>query len=150
MKAIRFHEFGSEDVLRLEDLPTPVPGEHEVLVRMKAVAINPADLTIRAGRWQLWPIPLPFVPGVEGAGVVEKGGSRFKPGDKVIVSAGGQGLCAELVTVTEALLAPVPEGVSLEQAAGVRSTSLTAYLALTRVAGLRACFESKAEVTLPI
>ncbi|MBI4671565.1 MAG: zinc-binding dehydrogenase [Chloroflexi bacterium] len=143
MKAVRFHEFGSEDVLRLEEIPEPTPSPSETLVRIKAVAVNPADLVIRAGHWRLWPIPLPFVLGVEGAGIVEKGRGRFKAGDQVIVSGGPlgsrtDGLYAELVAVPETLLVPVPKGISLEQAATVPSAFLTAYLALLHTARLKA------------
>ncbi len=143
MRVVRFHEFGNEDVLRLEEIPDPIPGDGEALVRIKVAAVNPGDMTIRAGRWSLWPIPLPFVLGSEGAGIVEQGGGRFKAGDQVIISGGGfgmqkDGLYVERAAVSEALLAPLPPGLSLEQAAAAPLAFLTAYLSLTHTLGLRA------------
>ena len=143
MKAVRLHEFGNEEVLRLEEIPDPIPTDGEALVRIKVAAVNPGDMTIRAGRWSLWPIPLPFVLGSEGAGIVEQGGGRFKAGDQVIISGGGlgmqkDGLYVERAAVSETLLAPLPPGLSLEQAAAAPLGFLTAYLALTHTLGLRA------------
>ena len=69
MKAIRVHEFGGPEVLRLEEVPTPEPGPGEVLVRMHAIGVNPVEAYIRAGTYAYKPA-LPYAPGNDGAGVV--------------------------------------------------------------------------------
>src|SRR4029453_13955154 len=71
MKAIRVHEFGGSEVLRLEEVPTPQPGSGEVLVRMHAIGVNPVETYIRAGTYARLPA-LPYTPGNDGAGVVEQ------------------------------------------------------------------------------
>ena len=70
MKAIVVHEFGAPEVLKLEDLPTPKPGSGQVVVRIRAAGVNPFDTYMRAGTYAIKP-PLPYVPGGEGAGVVD-------------------------------------------------------------------------------
>ncbi|RTI11283.1 alcohol dehydrogenase catalytic domain-containing protein, partial [Thermus scotoductus] len=69
MKAVRVHQTGGPEVLALEDLPTPEPGPGEVLVKLLAIGVNYIDTYKRKG---LYPMPLPFTLGEEGAGVVEK------------------------------------------------------------------------------
>ncbi|RTH04762.1 NADPH:quinone reductase, partial [Thermus scotoductus] len=68
MKAVRVHQTGGPEVLALEDLPTPEPGPGEVLVKLLAIGVNYIDTYKRRG---LYPMPLPFTLGEEGAGVVE-------------------------------------------------------------------------------
>lgn len=90
MKAIRFHTFGGVDVLRYEDAPVPTAGPDDVLIRLKASALNHLDLFIRSGERER-NIPLPHIPGVEGAGVVAELGknvSGFAIGDRVLISPG--------------------------------------------------------------
>ncbi len=90
MKAIRVHEFGGPEVLRLEEVPTPRPGPGQVLVRMHAIGVNPVETYIRAGTYAYKPA-LPYTPGNDGAGVVEEIGSdvnEFKPGDRVYTARG--------------------------------------------------------------
>src|SRR5262249_61506033 len=70
MKAILVREFGSPDVLKLEEVPTPKPAAGEVLVRIHASGVNPYDTYMRAGTYPRKP-PLPYTPGSDGAGVVE-------------------------------------------------------------------------------
>src|SRR5207244_10590923 len=85
MKAIRVHEFGGPEVLRVEEVPTPEPGPGEVLVRMHAIGVNPVETYIRAGTYAYKPA-LPYAPGNDGAGVVEQVGpdvNQCKPGDRV-------------------------------------------------------------------
>jgi NADPH:quinone reductase len=77
MKAIRVHEFGGPEVLRLEELPTPKPAAGEVLVRIHAAGVNPYDTYMRAGTYALKP-PLPYTPGSDGAGVVDAVGEGVK------------------------------------------------------------------------
>ena len=75
MNAIRVHEFGDPEVLRLEEVPTPRPGPGQVLVQMHAIGVNPVEIYIRAGTYAYKPA-LPYTPGNDGAGVVEEVGPR--------------------------------------------------------------------------
>src|SRR5262249_41004635 len=85
MKAIRVHEFGGPEVLKLEDVPTPKPSAGQVLVRIHAAGVNPYDTYMRAGTYAVKPA-LPYTPGSDGAGVVEavgEGVKKVKQGDRV-------------------------------------------------------------------
>ena len=84
MKAIVVHEYGGPDVLKYEDVPRPEPKDDEILIRTMAAGVNPVDAAIRAGRFRSG--QLPFIPGMDVAGVVEKVGAKvtkFKTGDPV-------------------------------------------------------------------
>src|SRR5437763_6192721 len=114
MKAAYIEKTGSPDAIQYVDLPQPAPQSGEVLVRVKAVAVNPIDLYIRAGTVAM-NLPKPFVIGCDLAGVVEAVGpavSRFQPGDRVWGSnqglLGRQGTFAELAAVQESWLYPTP------------------------------------------
>ena len=88
MKAIRVHEFGGPEVLKLEEVATPKPSAGEVLVRIHAAGVNPYDTYMRAGTYAVKP-PLPFTPGSDGAGVVEavgEGVKRVKRDDRVYIA----------------------------------------------------------------
>ena len=85
MKAIRVHEFGGPEVLKLEDVATPKPSAGQVLVRIHAAGVNPYDTYMRAGTYAVKPT-LPYTPGSDGAGVVEavgEGVKKVKPDDRV-------------------------------------------------------------------
>ncbi len=69
MKAIRVHQFGGPEVLKLEEIPTPKPETGQVLVRVRAVGVNPYDTYMRAGTYAIKP-PLPYTPGSDAAGTV--------------------------------------------------------------------------------
>ena len=136
MKAAYIETTGAPDVIRYGDLPRPEPGAGEVLVRVRAVAVNPIDLYIRAGTAPM-NLPKPFVLGCDLAGTVEAAGpgaKRFKPGDRVWGSnqglLGRQGTFAEYAAVPEDYLYPTPEGVSDEIAAAAALTGITAHLGL--------------------
>jgi len=132
MKAIRVNEFGPAEVLRLENVPDPRPDLGQVLVRVKAVGVNPADTYIRAGSYAVKPA-LPFTPGWDAAGVVEAigdGVTRVKPGDRVYTAGTLTGAYAELTLCTEAQVHPLPERVSFAQGAAVYVPYATAYRAL--------------------
>ncbi|HEX2971099.1 MAG TPA: alcohol dehydrogenase catalytic domain-containing protein [Tepidisphaeraceae bacterium] len=84
MKAIRVHQFGEPQVLKLETVPDPHPAEGQVLIRVKAVGVNPVETYVRAGRYG--PREFPYTPGTDAAGVVEAVRptmTQFKPGDRV-------------------------------------------------------------------
>ena len=74
MKAIRVHQFGGPEVLKLEEIPTPKPEAGQVLLRVRAVGVNPYDTYMRAGTYAIKP-PLPYTPGSDAAGTVEAVGS---------------------------------------------------------------------------
>lgn len=138
MRAVRITEPGDPEVLRPEEVPDPEPGRDEVLVEIRAAAINRADLYQRRGHYPVphgWP---ESIPGLEMAGVAAGVGDRvqgIEPGDRVMALLGGGGY-AERVTVHADLLLPVPEDMSLVEAAGVPEVFYTAYDALFRQVGL--------------
>src|SRR3989304_4937458 len=78
MKAVRIHEFGDEGVLRYEDAPDPTVGPNDVLIRVKAAALNRSDLYRRAGSAGAPPQSLPLIPGLEAAGIVEAVGPQVE------------------------------------------------------------------------
>ena len=124
----------------VEDHPDPTPGHGEVLIRVRAAALNGADMMQKRG---LYPAPAGWpqdIPGLDVAGEVAAIGpdaTRFAPGDRVMgfVGGGGQG---ELLCAHERLLMPVPDGVDWPQAGGIPEVFTTAHDALFTQAGLRA------------
>ncbi len=122
----------------VEEHPDPVPGRGEVLVRVRGAGINGADIHQRAGGYPAPPGSPPDIPGLELAGEVAAlgdGAERFAVGDRVmgIVGGGGQ---AELATVHERQLMPVPEGLPWAEAGGLPEVFTTAHDALFTQAGL--------------
>src|SRR5213083_762129 len=114
MKAIRVHQFGEPEVLRLEEVPTPQPGPGQVLVRMHAVGVNPVETYIRAGTYARKPA-LPFTPGNDGAGLVEEVGEgvkEFRLGDRVYTSGSISGTYAEYALCDPVQLHPLPANAS--------------------------------------
>lgn len=137
MKAVFFEKGGDIDVLQYGDFPIPEHcGANQVLVRIKAVGINPIDCKLRLVP-ERFPVSLPVIPGCDGAGIVESLGEQvqnFKPGDEVYFSQPGfnnrQGTYAEYVLVDADLLAIKPQSLSFEQAAAVPLVLITAWEAL--------------------
>ena len=123
--------------LSLRRWPLPAMGAGDARVAIAAASLNFPDLLMTRGLYQFKPA-LPFVPGMEGAGVVLAAGptSGVLPGQRVIVAA-KQGLLAEQVVLAGSALRPVPDGLSLEQAAAVGVTGLTAWVALARLGRLQ-------------
>src|SRR5688500_17259267 len=98
MKAIRVHEFGGPEVLRLEEVEEPRPAAGQVVVRVRAAGVNPVDTYIRAGAHAVRPA-LPYTPGLDAAGVVEsvgEGVTRLAPGQRVYTAGSLSGTYAEL------------------------------------------------------
>jgi putative PIG3 family NAD(P)H quinone oxidoreductase len=125
--------------LSVEDHPDPTPGSGEVLVRVKAAGLNGADMMQRRGHYPAPPGAPQDIPGLELAGEVVElgpGSTRFEVGDRVmgIVAGGGQ---AELATVHERVLMPVPENLEWPEAGGVPEVFTTAHDAIFTQAGLR-------------
>lgn len=131
IKAIRVHAQGGPEVLRLEDVDLPAPGAGEVRVRTTAVGVNFIDVYHRTG---LYPQPLPFTLGKEGAGVVEAVGagvSRFAPGDRV-ASANLSGSYATAFNAPESVLVKIPDGIPDETAAAMMLKGMTARYLLRK------------------
>ena len=136
MKAAYIEQTGGPEVIQFGDLPDPVPGEGEVLVRMGAASVNPIDTYTRGGMVAA-ELPMPFVVGSDFAGVVEAVGesvATWKIGDRVWgANQGGhgrQGTAAELACVGADWLHATPEGVSDEDAAAVALVGITAHIGL--------------------
>ena len=136
MKAIRVHEFGGPEVLGLDDVEIPQPGPSQVLVRMRAAGVNPVDTYIRSGTYAAKPA-LPYVPGTDGAGIIETVGDGVEnvaPGDRVYVggAAPGSGSYAEFTVCLAAQVHRLPPRVSFAQGAAVNVPYGTAYQALIK------------------
>ena len=138
MQAVRFHEYGSPDVLRVETVPRPEPGEGEVLVRVHSAGVNPIDWKYRAGYLQGFaPLELPHIPGFELSGTVAEigaGVSDFSTGDEVF--GRGSGTYAEYAVAPVTTLAPKPVAVSFDQAATLAIGGVTAWASLFEAAKL--------------
>ncbi|UYY78929.1 NADPH:quinone oxidoreductase family protein [Sphingomonas sp. R1] len=131
MKALLSKALGGPDTLSLEELPDPVPGKGQVLVAVRACAINYPDVLIIEDRYQFKP-PRPFAPGGEIAGVVEavgEGVTDWAPGDRVIAVPGHGGLVEKLL-LSPAQLYRLPEGRSFEEGAALLLTYATTIHAL--------------------
>src|SRR5271170_5268725 len=155
MKAIRFHQHGGPEVLKYEDAPEPLVRANEVLVRVKACALNRLDLWVRGGLPNV-PIPLPHIPGSDVAGEIVQIGAdvaTVKVGQKVVLAPGvtcgkcaacisGQdnrcrqftnlgymidGGCAEYVKVPEVNCLPYPENLTWVEAASIPLVFQTAW-----------------------
>jgi NADPH:quinone reductase-like Zn-dependent oxidoreductase len=163
MKAVRIHEFGGSEVLRYEDVPDAKPRKDQVLVRVKACAMNHLDLWVRKG---LPGVNLPHIPGSDVAGeIVEVGEyvTGFKPGQRVLLApmhfcnhcakcvAGLQNQCpeftvlgnrvdggnCELIAAPAVNVIPIPDSLDFNQAASVSLVFLTAWHMLVGLAGIR-------------
>jgi NADPH:quinone reductase-like Zn-dependent oxidoreductase len=127
MKAIVVHQYGGPEVLKFEDYPDPVPSPGEVLVRVAATSVNPIDYKRRAGLTKdFYPLQFPGLIGVDMAGTVVKIGlglEGFSVGDQVFAMA--DNTYAELCVVKAAVLAKVPKGLDLIQAAALPLVTVT-------------------------
>lgn len=130
--AIRVHTPGGPEVLKYEEIAAPKPAAGEVLVRQTAIGLNFIDVYHRTG---LYPVPTPFIPGMEGAGIVEEIGSNvktLKKGDRVAYATRPIGAYAEFRTMAEDRLVKIPDGVTDEHAAAVMLKGMTAEYLLRR------------------
>ncbi|MEU0941697.1 zinc-binding dehydrogenase [Streptomyces canus] len=138
MRAVRIDSFGGPEVLVPVDVPDPVPGPGEVLVRIVAAGVNRADALLRAGLYHRAGRP-PLVPGVEAAGVVVEVGegvTEVVPGQRVMALDGGKssGFYAQLATVPATHLVVLPDAVDLTRAAALPVAWLSAWYCLRRLA----------------
>ncbi|WP_413755012.1 NADP-dependent oxidoreductase [Streptomyces sp. MMBL 11-3] len=143
MKTVRFHEFGSAEVLRHEVVDRPVPGSGQVLVRVAATSFNPVDDHIRAGALaEMIPITLPYVPGIDLAGTVKELGAEvtgFEVGDQVVamLPLDTAGAAAEYAVVPAECLAAAPRTIELADAAALPLTGLAAWQTAFELAELK-------------
>jgi len=132
MKAIRVHEFGGPEVMKLEEVPNLTPGPGQVVVTVKAVGVNPVDSYIRTGTYYLKP-PLPYTPGMDAAGTVEAVGQHVESvevGERVYVAGTLSGAYAAQALCDVSQVHRLPERVSFAQGAAVNVPYATAYRAL--------------------
>src|SRR5258706_3279106 len=144
MKAIRVHEFGGPQVLKLEDVPDPKAGPDQVVVGGKAVGVNPVDTSIRTGAYSKV-VQLPYTPGSDAAGLVGAVGDgvkHVKPGDRVFItgttSPSFTGAYAELALCRAAQVHPLPAPLSFPQGAAIYVPYGTAYRSLVQRARAQA------------
>jgi len=159
MKAYRLQEFSGPDGLKLEDVPDPVPGPGQILIRLRAVALNFRDLMVAKGVYNP-KLRLPLVPISDGAGEVIAAGAgttRYKGGERVVVpfmpgwlegppdeekahsalGAGGNGLLAEQAVLPEQALLPIPGHLGFEEAATLPCAGVTAWNAVVSSGGVK-------------
>ncbi len=132
MKAIVVKEFGGPEVLRLEERPALQPGDDEVLVRLRATGVNPVETYIRSGQYPALPI-LPYTPGSEGAGEVERVGAGIasvKLGDRVFLSGSLTGTYAEQALCSAGQIHPLPDGADYTHGAAMGVAYATAWRGL--------------------
>ena len=140
MLAAYINETGPPEVIQYGEVPDPVAAADQVLIRVKAVAINPVDTYIRAGA-NYWELPEPFIIGCDFAGVIERVGEgvrRFQPGDRVWGTnqglQGRQGTFAEYCVVDSQWVYPIPDVVEFDTVAASALVGVTAHLGLFREA----------------
>ncbi|CDO08187.1 NADP-dependent oxidoreductase [Mycolicibacterium cosmeticum] len=142
MKAVRYHEYGTSDVLRYEEAPRPVPGPQQVLVKVAGTSFNPVDAGIRGGYLaQVYQVSFPHIPGVDVAGTIAEIGADVNGwhiGDAVVafLPLDADGAAAEYALVPAEALAAAPSTVPLADAAALPEPALTAWQALFEIAGL--------------
>jgi NADPH2:quinone reductase len=132
MKAIRLHEFGPPEAMKLEEVHDPRPGPGQVVIRVHAAGVNPVETYIRAGTYALKP-PLPYTPGGDAAGIIAAVGehvTRFKTGERVYTAGTISGAYAQLALCSAEQVHPLPEAASFAQGAGLHIPYATAYRAL--------------------
>ncbi len=140
MKAIVLHEYGGPEKLKYEDVPDPVAGEDQVLVRVAATSVNPIDYKLRSGIFKdFMPLEFPAILGNDFSGIVREVGpgvSGFAPGDSVMGVADAAD--AELVVAKGSAMTHVPEGLDLVEAAALPVVTLTGEQLITKGTGIQA------------
>ena len=131
MKAARIHEFGSPDVIRIDDVPQPTASEGEILVRVAAAGVGPWDALLREGKIAV-SAPLPLILGSELSGVGEAtrpGLAKFNRGDEVygVTNSQFRGAYAEYAVASETMVARKPTSLSFAEAASATAVAVTAW-----------------------
>lgn len=144
MKAIVVHEFGGPEVLALQEVPDPVPGPGQIRVRLRACGVNPYDTYVRSGHYMLKP-DLPYIPGADGAGVIDRLGERvagWTVGERVYIGGTAAhpawGAYAELAVCEPGQVHRLPERLSFAQGAAIGVPYVTAWRAVAEHAAPRA------------
>jgi NADPH:quinone reductase len=138
MKAIRVHEFGGPEVLRMEELPVPSPGPGEILLKVEAIGVNPVETYQRSGSNPA--LALPWTPGSDTAGIVDDVGpgvEGWEPGDRAYTSATVSGAYAMWTVAPAASTHRLPDQLSPEQGAAIGIPYATAWRALVQRAAAR-------------
>jgi NADPH:quinone reductase-like Zn-dependent oxidoreductase len=137
MKAIRIHKFGGPEVMQIDELPTPIPAAGEILIKVYAASVNPADYIIRQGGNELLRplLKLPLGLGLDAAGTVEalgEGVTSFNLGDKVygVPNFPGDGAYAEYLTAKATQFSHMPNNITFIEAAALSSCALIAWNAI--------------------
>ncbi|MBP2562612.1 NADPH:quinone reductase-like Zn-dependent oxidoreductase [Neorhizobium galegae] len=136
MKAIQYSEHGPADVMHYVDLPEPVAGPGQILVKLEAASVTPFDWKLRAGYLQShFTLPMPSVPGRDGGGTVIAVGddvTEFKAGDRAAVMAGvfAQGGYAEMIAVDEKHAVKIPDSLSTVEAVALTNAGLSTWIAV--------------------
>ena len=145
MRAIQMDAFGEPDVLQLREVPKPEAGPGEVRIRLHYAGVNPAEAYIRTGAYAFFKPDMPYIPGFDGAGVVDSVGAgvtRLKEGDRVFIAsllaAKKMGTYAEYTVCSADAAQLLPDHVSFAQGAAVGVPGLTAYRALFQRGNLKA------------
>ena len=139
MQAARIHDYGDPEQIKIERVPRPEPKTGEVLVRLNAVGVNPADWKMRAGYYrEFMPLTFPWTPGIEGAGIVEAVGpdvTTFKPGQAVFGLINNS--YAEYAVAPAKNLYAKPAFLSFEQTASISLGALVAWRAVIEEAAVQ-------------
>lgn len=136
MKVVQVKQFGGPEVLRITALPDPVAQEHEIVIDVQAVGINPVDAYIRTGQYALRPA-LPYVPGMDASGIVSAVGKNvrfWKPGDRVYTIGILQGAYAEKICCQDCQACALPATYSFAEGAAIGVPYATAFRALLQKA----------------
>lgn len=140
MRAIKVHQWGGPEVLKLEtDVPVPVPGENQVLMKVHASGVNPVDTYIRSGTYARKP-ELPYIPGSDAAGVIVTVGenvTNFKPGDRAYSVRSVTGAYCEYAVSDVQYTAHLSEKLTFSQGASLGVPYYTAYRALINKAKIK-------------
>ena len=142
MQAVRIHEYGGTDELKLETVPRPMPGPNEALIKVHAAGVNPVDAKARGGALRgFWDFKFPFIPGWDFSGIVEESGegvTDLENGHPVYGYLGlnHEGAYAEYITAPVSIITSKPPSLSHAEAAAVPLAALTAWQSLFDTAGL--------------
>ncbi|PVD22252.1 hypothetical protein C0Q70_18060 [Pomacea canaliculata] len=139
MKAIRVHEWGGPEVLKLENVPIPIPKDTEVLIKVKASGVNPVDTYIRNGTYARKP-NLPYIPGSDAAGIVEAVGekvTKFKKGDRAYSVRSVSGAYSEYAVSDALFTGHLGDKLTFSQGAAVGVPYYTAYRSLVHTAKVK-------------
>ncbi|MEV0720951.1 alcohol dehydrogenase catalytic domain-containing protein, partial [Asanoa sp. NPDC050611] len=131
MRAMRMHGYGGPDVIVADEVPRPVPGDGEVLIRVAATAFNPSEVGLRRGLLRdVLPVAFPYTLGWDVSGTVVTAGGGFAAGDRVVGRLDTGGAAADYAIARPDALVPVPAGVRLAAVAALPVAGLTAAQAV--------------------